>query len=344
MKKYKINRYFTYEGEKIWIHADNETDYAVKKALKMKELEAGNTVSSSTMQFTAWANHCIDIYKKSKSKERDYRSVRLYFNPVIGKMQLNKIKPIDCQAVFSRMADLEYGKYTIHFAYNLLDFIFNKAVANRLISINPCIGIEEPDGDRQKRRPFTAEEEEIFLKVIEDTRFRVFELMYYCGCRPEEARKSVGGDIKMVSGYPTLHLRGTKSENADRFVPIPPVFYEKIKDTPKDKPIAPNQAGNRHKKSSWDRCWSSLQRAMNIEMGCKTYRNQLIPPFPLAEDLVPYCIRHTYCTNLQKQGVDIRTAQYLMGHSDIKLTANIYTHTGIHNAIEAAEILCKGAT
>ena len=49
MKKYKINRYFTYEGEKIWIHADNETDFAVKKALKMKDLESGNTVCSSNM-------------------------------------------------------------------------------------------------------------------------------------------------------------------------------------------------------------------------------------------------------------------------------------------------------
>lgn len=47
------------------------------------------------------------------------------------------------------------------------------------------------------------------------------------------------------------------------------------------------------------------------------------------EDLTAYCLRHTYCTNLQKQGVDIRTAQYLMGHSSIQMTAKIYTHIGI---------------
>ena len=344
MKKYKINRYFTYEGEKIWIHADNETDFAVKKALKMKELEAGNTVSSSNMLFSVWAKRCIDIYKNSNSVERDIRSVKLYLNPVLGKRQLSKIKPIDCQQVLTRMAEKDYSKYTIHYANNLMKFIFDKAQMNDLIPKNPCVGIVEPDGGKDGRRSFTDEEEKAFLEVIKNPRFKVFALMYYCGCRPEEARKAVGSDIQSVSGYNTLHIRGTKSENADRFVPIPPELYEMIKDTPKDNPIAPTEAGSRHKKSSWDRCWSSLRRAMNIKMGCKVYRNQLMPPFPLAEDLVPYCIRHTYCTNLQKKGVDIRTAQYLMGHSDIKLTANIYTHTGIHNAIEAAEILCKGAT
>lgn len=90
-------------------------------------------------------------------------------------------------------------------------------------------------------------------------------------------------------------------------------------------------------KTSYKRAWKSLRRAMNIEMGCRVYRNQLISPLPLAEDLVPYCFRHTYCTNLQKHGIDIRIAQYLMGHADIKMTANIYTHNDKTSAIEAAK-------
>ena len=64
------------------------------------------------------------------------------------------------------------------------------------------------------------------------------------------------------------------------------------------------------------------------------YRNQLIPPYPFGDDLSTYSLRHTYCTNLQKKGVDIRTAQYLMGHSDIKMTANIYTHTTLDSLDE----------
>ena len=42
--------------------------------------------------------------------------------------------------------------------------------------------------------------------------------------------------------------------------------------------------------------------------------------------ITPHYLRHTYCTNLRRQGVDLKTAQYLMGHADISTTANIYSH------------------
>lgn len=74
-------------------------------------------------------------------------------------------------------------------------------------------------------------------------------------------------------------------------------------------------------------------------MGCQVYRNQLLEPLPLAEDFRPYLFRHTYCTNLQKKGVDVRTAQALMGHADITETANIYTHSDNSLIVQAAEII-----
>jgi len=37
-------------------------------------------------------------------------------------------------------------------------------------------------------------------------------------------------------------------------------------------------------------------------------------------------LRHTFCTLLAEQGVQIKTAAVLMGHSDINTTARIYTH------------------
>jgi site-specific recombinase XerD len=46
----------------------------------------------------------------------------------------------------------------------------------------------------------------------------------------------------------------------------------------------------------------------------------------VAPDLVPYCLRHTFCTDLQAKGVELKVASYLMGHSNISVTADIYTH------------------
>ncbi len=39
-----------------------------------------------------------------------------------------------------------------------------------------------------------------------------------------------------------------------------------------------------------------------------------------------YCLRHTFATDLQRAGVPLNVAKELMGHSDITVTANVYTH------------------
>ena len=54
-----------------------------------------------------------------------------------------------------------------------------------------------------------------------------------------------------------------------------------------------------------------------------------------ADDLCPYCLRHTYGMDLQDAGVPNNVAKYLMGHSDITTTANIYTDT-TDDSIESA--------
>ena len=46
----------------------------------------------------------------------------------------------------------------------------------------------------------------------------------------------------------------------------------------------------------------------------------------------PHVCRHTYCTNMANSGMNPKTLQYLMGHSDISVTLNIYTHTGYDDA------------
>lgn len=46
----------------------------------------------------------------------------------------------------------------------------------------------------------------------------------------------------------------------------------------------------------------------------------------------PHVCRHTYCSNMAKAGMNPKTPQYLMGHSDIGVTMNTYTHLGLEDA------------
>jgi integrase len=170
--------------------------------------------------------------------------------------------------------------------------------------------------------------------------------MLYTGCRPSEAIGVVGSDLQMIRGIPVLHIRGTKTANADRYVPVVPEILPRLEALAPDQIASPNAAGRKHTESSYKRIVDRLRREMNISMGCKVYRNQLVPPYPLADDFVPYLLRHTFCTDLQKRGVDVRAAQRLMGHADIQTTANIYTHQDDDTLLAAAALMCAtpGAT
>lgn len=49
-------------------------------------------------------------------------------------------------------------------------------------------------------------------------------------------------------------------------------------------------------------------------------------------NITPHVCRHTYCSNMAKTGMNPKTLQYLMGHSDIAVTLNVYTHVGLEDA------------
>lgn len=53
-------------------------------------------------------------------------------------------------------------------------------------------------------------------------------------------------------------------------------------------------------------------------------------------NITPHVCRHTYCSNQARAGMNPKTLQYLMGHSEIGVTMNVYTHLGLEDA--AAEM------
>ena len=48
----------------------------------------------------------------------------------------------------------------------------------------------------------------------------------------------------------------------------------------------------------------------------------------------PHVLRHTFCTNMSNAGMDLKSLQYLMGHSDASVTMNVYTHVNYDRAAD----------
>ena len=67
-----------------------------------------------------------------------------------------------------------------------------------------------------------------------------------------------------------------------------------------------------------------------IEKYNKIYRIQM-------PKVTPHVCRHTFCSNMAKSGMNPKTLQYIMGHSDISVTLNAYTHVQFDDA--QAELL-----
>lgn len=343
--KDSITKSFTFEGKRYYVTGKNETEAEVKKAMRLRDLEEGKVTVGGKMTVKEWAEKAVEIYKTNQAditREKYVQRMNHCIIEQIGSLQLKQVKPVHCQNVLNLQADK--SKRQINEVEQTLRFIFQKALENNLILTNPAEHLTKPSGTKTTRRSISDTERSHLLKVAaKEDKYILFLLMLQCSCRPSEARECKGMDIKLIEEQPVLHIRGTKTVNADRMVPMPEDLYQRVKNTPKFDYICPNEFGNKHNQKSYYRLCKSLYRALNISMGCKVYRNALVPPYPLADDFVPYDLRHTYCTDLQKMGVDIRTAQYLMGHADIRMTANIYTHAD-NSTILAAAKLINGTT
>lgn len=57
--------------------------------------------------------------------------------------------------------------------------------------------------------------------------------------------------------------------------------------------------------------------------------------------ITPHVCRHTFCSNMAKSGMNPKTLQYIMGHSDIGVTLNTYTHLGFDDVQEEMKRVCN---
>lgn len=340
-KKGSVVVTFTFEGKRYSVSGKDKPEAERKKTLKLEALKSGSYIIESSMLVKDWVAVCYDKYKSNLSDgtlKKERSKVDKWIIGTIGNMPLKKVKPLDVQGILLEMS----GKsdYYIKRIYQLLNWIFEKAVENDLIIKNPVKGVTRPKGTKTTRRAITDYEREHLLLVADKVpQLRFYLFMLFCGCRPSEVAELKGMDVQEINGTPMLHIRGTKTKNADRLVPIPDYLYQRLPDVSPFDYLFSTSSGRKLDEKARARLWSRCKRELNISMGCRVYRNQLVPPFPVAVDLTPYCFRHTYCTELAKAKVDIRTAKELMGHSDIKLTANIYTHVDNSMIVDVAKVI-----
>lgn len=300
-----IRKTFTYQGKRYSVYGRNEQDAYMKLAQRKMEVQQ---IVESNMSVTEWAEKCVDIYKKNQkevTREKYMYRMRHCILEDIGFMPLKYVKPIILQEVLNKQ--IGKSKTQINEVYQQIRFIFGKAYDNELIAKDPSKGLVKPVGYKNKRRALTDQERKMFYHALKyDERFVLYQVMLECGLRPSEARNLKGKDFEIVKGKTYIHVKGTKTKNADRYVPCSQELYDKLskKDfcfvTSKGTPLS-------------DKTYQRLNYALYEAMGIED------------PDFQPYCFRHTFATDCVNK-YDIRLTQYYLGHANISMTSDIYTH------------------
>ena len=160
--------------------------------------------------------------------------------------------------------------------------------------------------------------------------------MLYMGLRPSETSLIQGKDVDIDNKL--LHVRGTKTRHADRYIPIPSHIIDDYKGFDKEEYVFANGHNKPNTETNRKDWWRAFKREMDIQMGAKTYRNKVVESV-IAKDLSMYCLRHTFGTDCQSAGIPINITRELMGHSDISITSKFYIHSSLESTEQARKAL-----
>lgn len=336
-----MRKSFTFDGKRYNVFADTEAELAVKVAMKRRDLEEGKKTISGNTTVSEWLSQWLDAYVRPKVSDRtfaNYKSYTGFISERIGSRQLKYLKPMECQKVINALAGK--SKSYITKVRQTMFSALECAMDNGMIHENPARNLTMPKCEDGTHRAITDEERQLLLKVCQTHPYGAWvRIMLECGLRPGETALLRGKHVDKKRMR--LEVPGTKSKAAHRFVPIANGLMAVLPSVRPNEPLFRSRNGNTLSDDSMRRIWQSVRREMNIAAGCRVYRNQVLPPFAVAPDFTPYCLRHTFCTDLQAAGVPINVAREFMGHSSIELTSRIYTHHSEDAFLFAADALEK---
>ena len=272
-----------------------------------------------------------------------------------GKLRIDKVHLSDAKGWLIKLQKEGRGYSTIHSVRGVLRPAFQMAVDDDLIRKNP-FNFELASvivNDSVTREAITRKQEREFLSFIQaDEHFsRYYDgiyILFHTGLRISEFCGLTIGDIDFKEMRINVNhqlqrkrdmtyvVEPTKTTSGTRMVPMTKevadcfrrILANRIK--PKVEPMIDGYTGFLFLDKNevpmvalhWEKYFKHILDKYN-----SIYKEQL-------PKITPHVCRHTFCSNMAKSGMNPKTLQYIMGHSDISVTLNTYSHVGFENAKE----------
>ncbi len=339
-------------GKQVFKNVLGKTQNEVKEKLKKALEERQKLDFTRTGKYTVcqWMEEWFENVCKIKVRPSSHQTYRGYIDhhiaPYIGKIPIEKLSTMDLQKLCRKLMDkgrverIEAEKQpkglsakTVRNILQIISSAMDFAVAQKIITENPCKAVELPKVEKQEMQTIPAEQLQAFLTEAKAS--GVYEMYYIelsTGLRRGELLGLKWSDIDWNNAVITVRrqvarINGEiteaplKTKNSYRRVSISPQAIEVLKQqkaktnseyvfpSPTGGPISPDSVNNMLKRV--------LARAG-------------IPKVRFHD------LRHTFATIALQNGVDIKTVSSILGHFSAGFTLDTYAHVTTAAQKEAA--------
>ncbi|WP_373130667.1 tyrosine-type recombinase/integrase [Dorea formicigenerans] len=306
----------------------------------------------------------LELVKRYVSQKRGVRHnteanykfvINIIAKEPFGQKRIDKVKLSDAKAWLIKLQDDGRGYSTIHTVRGVIRPAFQMAMDDDLIRRNPfefqlCTVVVN---DSVTREAITRKQERQFLDFIKNDKHfcRYYDgiyILFHTGLRISEFVGLTIADIDFKNRKINVDhqlqrkrnmeyiIEETKTEAGVRQIPMTDDVYECFqrivanRKKPKVEPLIGGRTGFLYLDKNempmvalhWEKYFQHIREKYN-----SIYRVQM-------PTITPHVCRHTFCSNMAKSGMNPKTFQYIMGHSDISVTLNTYTHVKFEDAEE----------
>lgn len=323
----------------------------------VRDYELGRVTEPSRQSLSEFLDQWLETAARQKVRARtlqDYRNlVRCYIRDTIGFVPLGKLTPMQIQSLYSALSDGESPRSgvpareplsprTIRNLHFTLKQALQQAVRWRMIAFNPASDVELPRPksrhDRHLLRPLTPEQIPLFVRAIEQDRFKVlFHLLLGTGMRPGEALGLKWTCVDFRHGTVRVEqtlvrifgqgggwrLEEPKTAKSRRTIPIPPELIALLNVQRKNQAEERQLADDKWQEHDFVFTASNGQPLHELNI-VKRHFKPALERAGLPSHIRLYDMRHTHATALLLMGEPEKVVSERLGHSTTVLTMDTY--------------------
>jgi len=268
-------------------------------------------------------------------------------------MKLQDMKPLHIKGIITDMAEKGYAEKTIMEIVQTASQVLDAAVENDYLHRNVFSRVSIPKTGCEIREPIGEAERKLIRSCWSGHRMGVPALiMLYTGIRKGELLALTWSDIDLDAAAVTVSksawfdnnrvaIKEPKTRAGHRTIPVPkPILpiLRQAKASAVSTLVCPSAQGELMSHTAYNAAWRSYLHYLNLQAGGSD-RSRANPKVQVIREFTAHQLRHTYATMLYDAGVDVKSAQKFLGHSDFQVTLKIYTHLSEGKEQAAVEAL-----